>query len=99
MERIDEEGDTQESSCRGVGQVRRARAQRGQAAGQSGKWPQGWLGQKPQEGRGGAPQCTPIASWASEESVNRVMTLIRARHGEWAIGRGDSGIRYRAAVQ
>ena len=25
--------------------------------------------------------------------------LIRARHGEWAIGRGDRGIRYRAAVQ
>jgi hypothetical protein len=31
--------------------------------------------------------------------VNRVMTVIRARHGESAIGRGDSGIRYRAVVQ
>jgi hypothetical protein len=31
--------------------------------------------------------------------VNRVMTLIWARHGEWAIGRGDSGIRYRVLVQ
>jgi hypothetical protein len=99
MERIDEEGDTQESSRRGAGQVRRARAQRGQAAGQPGKWSQGWPGQKPQEGHGSAAQCTPTASWASEELVNRVMTVIRARHGEWAIGRGDSGIRYRAAVQ
>jgi hypothetical protein len=39
--------------------------------------------QKLQEGHGGAPQCTPTASWASEELVNRVMMLIRARHGEW----------------
>jgi hypothetical protein len=31
--------------------------------------------------------------------VNRVMMLIRARYGEWAIGRGDRGIRYRAVVQ
>jgi hypothetical protein len=99
MERIDEEGDTQESSRRGAGQVRRAGAQRGQAAGEPGKWPQGRLGQKPQEGHGGAPQCAPTASWASEELVNTVMTVIRARHGEWAIGRGDRGIRYRAAVQ
>jgi hypothetical protein len=70
---------------RGAGQVRRAGAQRGQTVGEPGKWPQGWRGQKPQEGHGGAPQCTPTASWASE--VNRVMMLIRARHGEWAIGR------------
>jgi hypothetical protein len=34
-------------------------------------WSQGWPGQKPQEGHGGAPQCTPTASWASEELVNR----------------------------
>jgi hypothetical protein len=99
MERIDEAGDTQKSSRRGVGQVRRARAQRGQTAGESGKWPQGRPGQKPQEDHGGAPQCTPSASWPSEELMNKVMTVIRARHGEWAIGRGDSGIRYRAAVQ
>ena len=97
MERIDEAGDTQKSSRRGVGQVRRARVQRGQTAGEPGKWSQGRPGQKPQEGHGGAPQCTPTASWASE--VIRVMMLIRARHGEWAIGRGDRGIRYRAAVQ
>jgi hypothetical protein len=32
-------------------------------------------------------------------AADGVMTVIRARHGEWAIGRGDSGIRYRAAVQ
>ena len=96
---MDEERDAQESSRRGAWQVGRSRTQRGQAASQSGKWPQGRLGQKPQEGHGGAPQCTPTASWASEELVNRVMTVIRARHGESAIGRGDSGIRYRAVVQ
>src|SRR5260370_8125633 len=94
MERIDEAWDTQESSRRGAGQVRRASSERGQTAGEPGKWPQGRLGQKPQEGHGGAPQCTP-----SEELVNRVMMLIRARHGEWAIGRGDSGIRYRPPLQ
>jgi hypothetical protein len=99
MERIDEAWDTQESSRRGAGQVRRAGAQRCKAAGEPGKWPQGRLGQKRQEGHGGAPQCTPTAPWASEELMNRVMMLIRARHGEWAIGRGDSGIRYHAAVQ
>ena len=99
MERIDEEGDTQKSSRRGAGQVRRPRAQRGQAAGQPGKWPQGRPGQKPQEGHSGAPQCTPTAPWTSEELVNRVMVLICARHGAWAIGRGDRGIRYRAVVQ
>jgi hypothetical protein len=68
-------------------------------SGRTGKRPQGRPGQKPQEGHGGALQCTPTASWASEELVNRVMMVIRARHGDWAIGRGDSGIRYRAAVQ
>jgi hypothetical protein len=99
MERIDEAWDTQESSRRGAGQVRRAGAQRCQAAGEPGKWPQGRLGQKPQEGHSGAPQCTSAAPCASEELVNRVMMLIRARYGEWAIGRGDSGIRYRAVVQ
>src|SRR6266849_2561136 len=99
MERIDEAGDTQESSRRGAGQVRRAGAQRSQAAGEPGKWPQGRLGQKPQEGHSVAPQCTSAAPYASEELVNRVMMLIRARYGEWAIGRGDRGIRYRAVVQ
>ncbi len=96
---MDEEGDAQESSRRGAWQVGRSRAQRGQAASQSGKWPQGRLGQKPQEGHSGAPQCTPTAPWASEELVNRAMMLIRARYGEWAIGRGERGIRYRAVVQ
>ena len=93
------QGDAQKSSRRGVGQVGRAGAQRGETAGESGKWPQGRFDQEPQEGHRGAPQCTPTASWASEELVNRVITVIRARHGEWAIGRGDGGIRYRAIVQ
>ncbi len=72
MERIDEEGETQESSRRGAGQVRRAGSQRGQTAGQPGKWPQGRPGQKPQEDNRGAPQCTSATPWASEELVNTV---------------------------
>ena len=99
MELENEEKKAQESSRRGAGTIRRLGAQRGQAAGQSRKRPQGRFGQKPQEDHRGAPQCAPPASWASEELVNRVMTVIRARHGEWAIGRGDRGIRYRAVVQ
>jgi hypothetical protein len=97
MERMDEEAE--ESSRRGAGQVRRARAQRSQATVQPGKWPQGRPGQKPQEDHRGAPQRAAPASWASEELVNKVMMLIRARYGAWAIGRGDRGIRYRAVVQ
>jgi hypothetical protein len=94
MERIDEEEETHESSRRGAWQVRRSCAQRGQAAGQSEKRPQGWLGQKSQEDHRGAPQRATPSAWTSEEVVNTVIALIRARYGECAIGRGDRGIRY-----
>jgi hypothetical protein len=98
MERSDEEGETQESSRRGAGQVGRISAQRGQAAGQPGKWPQGRPGQKPQEDHRGAPQRTPPPARRPEELVNTVMALIRARYGEFAIGRGPCGIRYHRAA-
>ena len=94
MERMDEETQNQESSRRGSGQVRWTRPQRGQAAGQSRKWPQGWLGQKPGEDYRGPAQRTATTAGASEEVVNTVIALIRARYGESAIGRGDRGIRY-----
>jgi hypothetical protein len=94
MERIDEEGEAQESSRRGSGQVRWTRPQRGQAAGQSRKWAQGRLGQKPGEDYRGTAQRAAAAAGAAEEVVNMVIALIRARYGESAIGRGDRGIRY-----
>jgi hypothetical protein len=94
MERVDEEGGTQESSRRGAWQVRRARAQPGQAAGQSGQRPQRRLGQKPGEDYCGTAQRAASPAWASEEAVNTVIAVIRARYGESAIGRGDRGIRY-----
>ena len=89
MERIDEAGDTQESSRRSTWPVRRSGAQSGQA----GKWPQGGLGQKSGEDYRAA-QRTAAPAGAAEEVVNTVMALIRARFGELAIGRGDRGIRY-----
>jgi hypothetical protein len=97
MERVDEEAKREESACGGSGQVRGTRPQRSQEAGQSGKWSQGRSGQKPQENRGGAPQCASATPWASQEAVNLLIQFIRARYGQLAIGRGDGGIRYRAA--
>jgi hypothetical protein len=99
MERMDEEAKAQESSRRGAGSLGRARAQRSQTASQPRKWPQGRPGQKPQEDHCGALQCPSTTPWTSEELVNMVLMLIRARHGEWSIGRGDRGIRYRAHAQ
>jgi hypothetical protein len=94
MERMDEETQRQESSRRGAGQVGWTRAQRGQAAGQSRKWPQRWLGQKPGEDYRGTAQRTATPAGTAEEVVNMVIARIRARYGESAIGRGDRGIRY-----
>ena len=94
MERMDEETQRQESSRRGSGQVRWTRPERGQAACQPGKWPQGWLGQKPGENYRGTAQRPATTAGTAEEVVNTVIALIRARYGESAIGRGDHGIRY-----
>ena len=77
-----------------LGRLGGLRAQRGQAAGQSRKWPQGWLGQKPGEDYRGTAQRTATPAGTAEEVVNTVIALIRARYGESAIGRGDRGIRY-----
>ena len=94
MERIDEAEDTQESSRCSAWPVRRSRAQCGQAAAQSRKWPQGRLGQKSSEEYGRSAQCAASPAGTSEEVVDTVIGLIRARYGEAAIGRGDRGIRY-----
>jgi hypothetical protein len=97
MERVDEEGQRQESSRGGIGQIRRIGAERSQTARQQGERPQGRPGQKPQENRGGAAQCAAATPWASQEAVNLLIQFICARYGQLAIGRGDGGIRYRAA--
>jgi hypothetical protein len=88
---------TQESSRRGPRQVRRVGPERGQKAGQPRKWPQGRLGQKPQEEHCLATQrATPTAGETPEEGVSAAVASIRARFGYRAIGLGYGGIRYSA---
>ena len=97
--RNDGKAKTEESARGGTGPIGWVGAERRQEARQQGKWSKGGPGQKPQENSGRQTQCAPATAWASEELVNRVMMLIRARYGEFAIGRGDGGIRYRAVIQ
>jgi hypothetical protein len=95
MERSGEKAKTEESARGSVGPVGWLGAQRGQAEGQSGKWSKGGSGQKPQEDHRCASQCTPATAWTPpQESLNVLVEKIRARFGEYAIGRGDGGIRY-----
>ena len=91
MERIDEAGDTQESSRRSAWPIRRSRVQRGQAAGQSGKWPQGWLGQKSGEDYRGTTQRTAAPAGTAEEVVNSVISdaVIAAPDSSLAVARAD----------
>jgi hypothetical protein len=97
MERSDEEGQAQESSRGGAGQIRGAGTEPSQKARQQGEWPQGRFGQKPQEDPGGAAQCAAATAWAAQEAVNLLIKFICARYGRLAIGWGDGAIRYRAA--
>ena len=94
MGRTYEETEMQESSRRGSWQVGWAGTQRGQTASQPRKWPQGRLGQKPQEEKRSPAQRATSAAWASEEAVNIVIASIRTRFGEFAIGLGERGIRF-----
>jgi hypothetical protein len=97
MERVDEEGQTQESSRSGTRQVRRTDAERSEKTREQGERPQGRFGQKPQENRRGAAQFPAATPWASQEAVNLLIQFICARYGQPAIGWGHGGIRYRAA--
>ena len=97
--RNDGKAKTEESARGGAGPIGWGGAERRQEARQQRKWSEGGPGQKPQENSGRQTQCAPATAWTSEELVNRVMMLIRARYGELAIGRGDGGIRFRAVVQ
>jgi hypothetical protein len=94
MERSHEETKTQESSRRGSWQVGRAGAQRGQAEGQSRKWPQGRPGQKPQEENRGPAQRAASSPRSAQEVIETVIASVRARFGDCAIGLGDHGIRF-----
>jgi hypothetical protein len=94
MEWMDEETERQESSRGGFGQVRGARPERGQAAGQQRKWSQGRFGQKPQEEDRRPPQRATSVTRSPEKLIEIVIALICARFGDCAIGRGNSGIRF-----
>ena len=95
MERSHEEkAATQESACSGAGPLGWPGAQRSKKARQQGEWAQGRAGQKPQEDHCGATQCPATTPWAPQEAM---ISLICARYGVLAIGRGASGIRYRAS--
>jgi hypothetical protein len=94
MERGYEEAETQESSRGGPWQVRWAGAQRGQTAGQSRKWPQGRLGQKPQEENRRPSELATSATRSPQKLIETVIASIRLRFGDWAIGLGDHGIRF-----
>jgi hypothetical protein len=94
----EEKAGAQESTRSGAWQVGRAGTQRGQTAGQPRKRSQGRLGQKPQEDHRCAAQRAPAPSGSSQEVLSTIITLIRARFGDVAIGLGERGIRYRAVV-
>jgi hypothetical protein len=94
----EEKAAAQESARGGARPPRWPGAQRGQETRQQGEWPQGRPGQKPQEDRRGAPQRTSAPAWTPQEVlVNAVISVICARYGAPAIGRGACGIRYRAS--
>lgn len=94
MERCDEEAGAQESPCRGAWQVGWAGPQQGQAARKSGERAQGRFGQKPAKDTRLPAQRPAAASW-SPQTVGAAIARIRARFGYFAIGLGETGIRYR----
>jgi len=93
MERKDEKAKTEESACGGPRQVGWLGPQQGQEARQQRERKKGRSGQKPQENFGRKAQCTPATAWTPQR-LNLLIEVIRARFGEYAIGRGNSGIRF-----
>jgi hypothetical protein len=97
MECIEEEkAKAQECSSGGAWQVRRVGVRRGQAGDQSRARSQGRPGQQPQEDSRRTARRPATPSRASQEVLNAIITLIRARFGDVAIGLGEFGIRYPA---
>ena len=96
MRSFGEEAKTEESARGGAWTAGRLGAERAQEARQPGKRPQGWLGQKPQEGYCRQAQCAPSAAWTAQGRLSASIVTIRTRFGHHAIGLGDAGIRYTA---
>ena len=92
--RNDGKAKTEESARGGAGPIGWVGAERRQEARQQRKWSEGGPGQKPQEDHRCAAQCTPATAWTPQESLNVLVEKIRARFGNYAIARGDVGIRY-----
>jgi hypothetical protein len=95
MERNGEQTEKEESSRSGARSAGRIGLQRSQEASEQRKWAQGRVGQKPQENLGCETQCAPAKAW-SPQRLNLLVEAICARFGDYAIGRGNSGIRYSA---
>jgi hypothetical protein len=93
MERKGEKAKEEESACSSAWSAGWLGPQQGQETSQQRKWPQGRSGQKPQEDFGREAQCTPAKAWTPQR-LNLLIETIRARFGDYAIGRGDGGIRY-----
>jgi len=96
MRSFGEEAQTEESARGGARAPGWLGAERAQEARQSGKWPQGRFGQKPQEDHRRQAQCPPPEAWTAQERLSMSIATIRIRFGHFAIGRGDAGIRYAA---
>ena len=94
MERVDEEAEREESARGGARPIGRLGAERGQEARQQTKRPQGRFGQKPQEENRRPSQRATSAPRSPEKLIEIVIALICARFGDYAIGRGDCGIRF-----
>ena len=93
MERNGEQTEKEESSRSGARSAGRIGLQRSQEASEQRKWTQGRVGQKPQENLGRETQCTPAKAWTPQR-LNLLVEAICARFGDYAIGRGNSGIRH-----
>src|ERR1700683_5250281 len=91
------EQEEKESSRGGARSAGRLGPQRSQETRQQRKWPQGRSGQKPQEDSGRETQCTPAPAWTPQR-LNLLIEAIRARFGDYAIGRGNGGIRHSAST-
>jgi hypothetical protein len=95
MERNGKQAEKEEPSRSGARSAGRISPQRSQEASEQRKWPQGRFCQKPQENLGREAQCAPAKAWTPQR-LNLLVEAICARFGDYALGRGNSGIRYSA---
>ena len=97
MEWKGEKAKTEESACGSARPVGWLGPQQRQEARQQRERAKGRFGQKPQENSGRPAQCTPATAWTPQR-LNLLIEVIRARFCEYAIGRGNSGIRYSSSL-